>query len=82
MGSAVKKTISLPPELAKEAEDTARAKGTTLSTVIQGALRLSRAARFAGLLEPNGQAERHHDREGSGALPQGVRIVFNFTDMY
>ncbi len=46
MGSAVKKTISLPPELAKEAEDTARAKETTLSTVIQGVLRLSRAARM------------------------------------
>ena len=46
MGSAVKKTISLPPEVAKEAEDTARADGTSLSEVIQGALRLSRAKRM------------------------------------
>jgi len=50
MGSAVKKTISLPPELAKEAEDTARAEGTTLSAVIQGALRLSRTARMKNSL--------------------------------
>jgi len=31
MGSAVKQTISLPPELTKEAEDTARAEGEPLS---------------------------------------------------
>ena len=45
MGSAVKKTISLPPDLAKEAEDIARAEGTTVSAVIQDALRQSRAKR-------------------------------------
>ena len=48
MGSAVKKTISLPPELAKEAEQLARAEGKTLSAVIQDALRATRAARRKG----------------------------------
>lgn len=46
MRAAVKKTISLPPELAREAEETARAEGKTLSAVVQDALRLSRAARL------------------------------------
>lgn len=46
MGSAVKKTISLPPALAKEAEETARAEGKTLSAVIQDALRSARATRL------------------------------------
>jgi hypothetical protein len=48
MGTAVKKTISLPRELASEAEETARSEGKTLSAVIQDALRLSRAARLKG----------------------------------
>jgi hypothetical protein len=48
MGTAVKKTISLPRELASEAEETARAEGKTLSAVIQDALRMSRAARLKG----------------------------------
>ncbi len=47
MSKAIKRTISLPPELAKEAEDLARAKGKTLSAVIQDALRLARAERRA-----------------------------------
>lgn len=46
MGTAVKKTISLPPELAKEAEAIARAEGKTLSAVVQDALRAARAARL------------------------------------
>jgi len=46
MGKAVKKTISLPPELAREAEDIARAEGKTLSAVVQDALRASRALRL------------------------------------
>lgn len=45
MGTAVKKTISLPEELAKDAEDYARSEGKTLSGVIQDALRLSRVER-------------------------------------
>lgn len=48
MGTAIKKTISLPPELAKEAEELARVEGKTLSAVIQDALRVTRAARLKG----------------------------------
>jgi metal-responsive CopG/Arc/MetJ family transcriptional regulator len=44
--TAVKKTISLPRELAREAEETARSEGKTLSAVIQDALRVTRAARL------------------------------------
>ena len=46
MATAVKKTISLPPELAKEAEEKAREEGKTLSSVIQDALRLARKERL------------------------------------
>ncbi len=46
MGTAVKKTISLPPELAREAEEIARAEGKTFSAVIQEALRLARHQRL------------------------------------
>ena len=46
MGTAVKKTISLPAKLAREAEEIARAEGKSLSAVIQEALRLSRAERL------------------------------------
>ncbi|MGH9363216.1 MAG: hypothetical protein ACRD2T_15000 [Thermoanaerobaculia bacterium] len=46
MGTAVKKTISLPPELAREAEEMARADGKTLSAVVQDALRFTRRARL------------------------------------
>ena len=48
MGEAVKKTISLPPELAKEAEEIAREEGKPLSAVIQDALRLARKERLKG----------------------------------
>ncbi len=46
MGTAVKKTISLPPDLAKEAEEIAREEGKPLSAVIQDALRLVRKERL------------------------------------
>ena len=46
MKTAVKKTISLPPDLAREAEELARAEGKTLSAVVQDALRASRAVRL------------------------------------
>ncbi len=46
MATAVKKTISLPPDLAREVEDLAKSEGKTLSGVIQDALRASRAARL------------------------------------
>jgi metal-responsive CopG/Arc/MetJ family transcriptional regulator len=46
MKRAVKKTISLPVELAREAEQIARAEGKTVSAVIQDALRTRRAERL------------------------------------
>ena len=46
MSGAVKKTISLPVELAKHAEEIAREERKTLSAVIQEALRLSRKERL------------------------------------
>lgn len=46
MATAVKKTISLPPDLAGEAEDIAKEEGKTLSAVIQDALRLAKRARL------------------------------------
>lgn len=45
MSSAVKKTISLPADLARDAEALARAEGKTLSAVIQDALRQARIER-------------------------------------
>jgi len=45
MGTAVKKTISLPAKLAREAEALAKAEGKTLSAVIQDALRQTRVER-------------------------------------
>lgn len=45
MGAAIKKTISLPADLAREAEEQARAEGKSLSAVIQEALRAARVAR-------------------------------------
>lgn len=42
MATAVKKTISLPPDLASEAETIAKEEGKTLSAFIQDALRLAR----------------------------------------
>lgn len=46
MAGAVKRTISLPRELAAEAEEIARSEGKTLSGVVQDALREARARRL------------------------------------
>ncbi len=46
MTTAIKKTISLPPDLARAAEEMARAEGKTLSAVVQDALREARSARL------------------------------------
>ena len=46
MVTAVKKTISLPPDLAGEIEMTAEAEGKTLSAVVQDALRATRKERL------------------------------------
>jgi metal-responsive CopG/Arc/MetJ family transcriptional regulator len=45
MGNVVKKTISLPAALAREAEALARAEGKSLSAVVQDALRHARIER-------------------------------------
>ena len=45
MGTAVKKTISLPRDLAREAEALAKAEGKSLSAVVQDALRQARVGR-------------------------------------
>ena len=39
MVTAVKKTISLPPDLARQVEEMAKAEGKTVSAVVQEALR-------------------------------------------
>jgi predicted transcriptional regulator len=46
MGSAVKKTISLPPDLSKELEEMAQEEGKTISAVIQEALRIAKRERM------------------------------------
>ena len=46
MGAAVKKTITLPSALAREAEKVAQAEGKTLSAVVADALRLARRTRL------------------------------------
>jgi hypothetical protein len=48
MGIAVRKTISLPPDLARDAEEMARDEGKTLSAIVQDALRLARRERLRG----------------------------------
>jgi hypothetical protein len=44
--NAVKKTISLPADLAREVEEVARIEGKSISAVVQEALRSARAARL------------------------------------
>lgn len=46
MITSVRKTISLPPDLARAAEEMAQAEGKTLSAVVQDALRKARASRL------------------------------------
>jgi predicted transcriptional regulator len=46
MGTAVKKTISLPPDLSKELEEIALEEGKTVSAVIQEALRIAKRERL------------------------------------
>ena len=45
MGTAVKRTISLPEDLARETEKIARAEGKSFSAVVQEALRVARVNR-------------------------------------
>ena len=46
MTTAVRKTISLPSDLAKEVEEMAREEGKPVSAVIQDALRLAKRGRL------------------------------------
>lgn len=46
MATAVKKTISLPPELAEEIQKIATEEGKSLSAVIQDAIRIARQDRL------------------------------------
>jgi metal-responsive CopG/Arc/MetJ family transcriptional regulator len=46
MATAVKKTISLPPDLAELVEDLARTEGKTVSGVVQDALRMAQRTRL------------------------------------
>ncbi len=46
MGTAVKKTISLPPEMSKELEAIAEEEGKSISAVIQDALRTAKRERL------------------------------------
>ena len=46
MTKAVKKTVLLPPDLARAVEQMARAEGKTVSGVVQDALRNARAKRL------------------------------------
>lgn len=48
MGDAVKKTISLPSDLAEDVERIAREEGKSMSAVIQDALRAARRQRLRG----------------------------------
>ncbi|MYE10821.1 MAG: hypothetical protein F4X99_03980 [Gammaproteobacteria bacterium] len=68
--SAVKKTVSLPPDLARAAEQIARAEGKTLSGVVQDALRDARAKR---LRQELGGLQGHWGRKAKeqGILSQG-----------
>jgi metal-responsive CopG/Arc/MetJ family transcriptional regulator len=65
MGTAVKKTISLPPDLAREAEEIASDEGKTLSAVIQDALRVARRERLKrGFKEIQGYWSRKAKEKG------------------
>ena len=46
MGTAVKRTISLPPGLSRELDEIAREEGKTVSAVIQEALRAAKRDRL------------------------------------
>lgn len=46
LSTTVRKTISLPADLAREAEKQARAEGKTLSAVVEDAWRTSRTVRL------------------------------------
>ncbi len=46
MGSAVKRTTSLPADLAEEIDEIAKNEGRSVSSIVQDALRLARSKRL------------------------------------
>lgn len=46
MGTVIKKTISLPEDIAREVEELAKEEGKSVSAVIQEALRLAKRERM------------------------------------
>ena len=76
MATAVKKTISLPPDLATEAETLAKEEGKTLSAVIQDALRLARQERMKNeFREMQGyKGERQGDTDHISHTPAKYRL--------
>ena len=65
MRKAIRRTISLPPGLADEADQIARAEGKTFSGVVQDALRLARTQRLRSeLRELQGFWSRRAREEG------------------
>lgn len=65
MGTAVKKTISLPLLLSKELDALAREEGKTVSAVIQEALRLAKRERLRqGFLTMQGYWARKAKEKG------------------
>ena len=83
MTATVRKTISLPPDLARDAEETARAEGKTLSAVVRDALRQTRATRLReelGALQdygPSGERTGDPERGGPPAVSRNVKVVFD-----
>ena len=63
MKTAVRKTISLPAELARDVEETARMEGKTSSAVVQDALRQARSARLREELDVVQAHWSRHARE-------------------
>jgi hypothetical protein len=60
---AVKKTVSLASDLARDTEKIARAEGKTLSAVVQDALRAARAERLKREFHPLRQYRTRKARE-------------------
>ena len=48
MGTAIKKTISFPPDLAEEIERISHEEGKTVSAIVQDAVRAARRERLKG----------------------------------
>ena len=74
MGIAVRKTISLPPDLARAAEEMARDEGKTLSAIVQDALRRARHERVRS------EFSRSQDFWSAKAGEKGILTEFPTTE--